>query len=141
MTQELNWTALETGLSVKAKPEGFWTKGPLISGPTILKIEASGTWSYSTKFAKACTADGDLLSSFDLKKCIWDKSPVGSLLGRIGGSSADKDPSSVFVVGSSCIRSIDAQTRGLLFLTINDMWVGFDDNIGELTVNVFFAAA
>jgi hypothetical protein len=141
MDEELKWTELQKGLVVKAKPDGLWTKGPLIVGPTILKIEAKGTWRYSATFAEPCTADGDLTSPFDLKKCVWDKSPVGSLIGRIGGSSADKDPTYVFAVGTSCIRAIDQNTKGLLFLTINDMWVGFGDNSGELTVNVYFAAA
>jgi len=101
-----------------------------------LKIVAEGEWAYSTNFANPCSANGDLNAVIDSKKCIHEKSPVGALIGKIGGSAADKDVT-VFTVGEFCVHKIEDQTAGPLFLTINDTWNGFEDNAGELTVIVY----
>ena len=135
-----NWQELTGIPPIKAKPDyGFWTKAyDYIDAPVVIKIVATGKWKYSTKFGAECSANGDLLSPFNSARCIYEKAPVGALIGRIGGSTADKDSTSVFVVGSECVRKLD-QERGPLFLTINDMWTGFNDNDGLLTVQIFFA--
>jgi len=135
-----NWQELTGIPPIKAKPDsGFWTKAyDYIDAPTLLKIIATGEWNYSTKFGAKCSANGDLMSPFNSARCIYEKAPVGALIGRIGGSVADKDPSSIFVVGSECVRKLD-QEKGPLFLTINDMWTGFGDNDDQLTVHIFFA--
>jgi hypothetical protein len=140
---EPRWTKLKDGIVIKAKPENsFWQEAyGFVRGPGILKIVADGQWYYSTNFAGECSANGDLLSPFDSSRCIHQKAPVGSLIGKIGGSIADKDSSAVFVVGSSCIRNLDGNTAGPLFLAINDMLTGLGDNEGHLIVNIFFAPA
>jgi hypothetical protein len=137
---EPTWTELTT-TSIKAQPDdGIWQQGPYVKGPALLKIEANGQWNYSTRFGRLCSANGDLLSLLDPKRCIHDKSPVGALIGRIGGSIADRDPTYIFLIGSVCLRKLDKDTEGPLFLTINDMWTGFADNSGALTVKIYFAA-
>jgi hypothetical protein len=136
-----NWTELTGIPPIKANPGSgiCWTKAyDHVQGPALLKIVATGEWYYSTKFNLACSANGDLMSPLNPTRCIYEKSPVGALIGKIAGSVADKDSSSVFVVGSECVRKLD-QERGPLFLTINDMWTGFGDNYGELNVQIFLA--
>jgi len=132
-----------TSVNIRAHPDdGVWQQAlPYVEGPALLKIEAVGQWNYSTQFARPCSANGDLLSPLDPKRCIHEKSPVGALIGRIGGSIADKDATAIFVVGSLCVRKLEMESTGPLFLTINDMWNGFGDNSGELTVNIYLGHA
>lgn len=136
---EPNWTQIAK-FDVSAKPVdgAVWQCAcPYVEGPGLLKIEAKGGWKYST--TEPCPPNGDLGSALDPKNCIHEKSAVGALIGRIGGSVADKDPISVFSVGALCVRKLDKEV-GPLLLAINDSWTGFDDNEGTLEVVVFFAA-
>jgi hypothetical protein len=138
---EPTWTNL-TSVTIQARPtDGVWQQAfAHVEGPALLKIEASGQWVYSNLFGNPCSANGDLSSPLDPKRCIHDKSPVGALIGRIGGSIADKDPTSIFVVGSLCVHKLEKEA-GPLYLTINDMWNGLGDNSGELTVKIYFSFA
>jgi hypothetical protein len=138
---EPNWTELANNITVSAKPKDcIWQCAyPYVEGPGLLKIEATGTWKYLNTNPQPCSPNGNLESPQDGQNYIHGKSPQGALIGRIGGSIADRDTTSVFAVGSFCVRKLDKEA-GPLFLTINDAWNGFDDNDGELTVNVFFAA-
>jgi hypothetical protein len=140
---EPKWMPLTVNNPIKAKPDsGVWQQACsyFLQGPALIKIEATGQWNYSRDFVpNPCSADGDVFSPFDSKRCIHENSPVGALIGRIGGSIADKDATSVFCVGSVCVRKLDKDTKGPLFLTINDMRTGFDDNSGDLTVNILYA--
>jgi hypothetical protein len=99
-------------MDVLAKPEGLWTKiCDYIEGSMKLKVEAHGTWDYS----------------------------IGK---KIGGGTAEKpDPakSFVFVVGSYCVVNIDTNTKGALFLTMNDLVKRFDEHGGKVTVEVYEA--
>jgi hypothetical protein len=143
MNEPPTWTSLEKNIRIKAQPaDGIWqTALDYVQGPLLLKIVANGTWTYSSKFAGACSPNGDVLSPLDNKGCIYEKAPVGALIGRIGGSIASKEPEGVFVVGSFCVRKLDAASVGPLFLTINDKWNGFGDNEGEITVEIEFASS
>ena len=141
MNEPPEWTSLQKDIRIKAQPaDSIWQKAyDYVEGPLLLKIVASGTWTYSSKFAGTCTSNGDVLSPLDNKGCIYEKAPVGALIGRIGGSIATKEPDGVFVVGSYCVHKLDATNAGPLFLTINDKWNGFGDNDGEITVEIEFA--
>jgi hypothetical protein len=136
---EPSWTELSEA-TIKARPEdGVWQQAlPYVEGPGLLKIEATGQWVYAAQFARPCSANGDLLSPLDPKRCIHEKSPVGALIGRIGGSIADKDTAAIFVVGTLCVRKLEKDTAGPLFFAINDMWNGFGDNSGELKIKIHF---
>ncbi len=122
---------------IKAQPEkGIWQLAyDYIEGPALLKIEATGEWNYSVNYAGTCSANGELASVIDPKRCIHESSPVGALIAKIGGSTADRT-ASVFTVGELCVRKVDNDTSGPLFLTINDVWDGLGDNEGELTVTI-----
>jgi len=135
-----NWTKIAE-LQVSAQPSdgGIWQCAcQYVQGPALLKIEAGGEWSYSTALTKGCSPNGDLGSALEPKNCVHEKSPVGALIGRIGGGISDKDATSVFSVGTLCIRKLTTEV-GPLFLAINDMWNGFGDNNGSLTVTVSLA--
>jgi hypothetical protein len=142
MMNEPKWCQLQKDFKVSAaRPHGnVWKIAvPFLDAPGWLRIEASGEWIYSNKFNLKCDANGDLLSPLDPKRCVHESSPVGCLIGRIGGSAASKASDGIFTVGSYCVQKVDDKTQGgPLFLTINDLWTGFDDNSDELTVNIYF---
>jgi hypothetical protein len=137
---EPNWTNLGGKLIISAKPSGLWTRTDIfVLGPALLKFEAAGQWYYSTKYGRESSADGDLLSPIPLKRCLSEKAPIGSLLGKIGGSVADRGGDSVFLVGSYCVLEVGKDQRGPLYLTINDVYDGYIDNDGQLEVVVQIA--
>lgn len=138
--REPNWTE-PINVVIKARPDdGVWQLAcPYVESPVLLKIEAQGKWNYSPQFARPCSPNGDLLSPFDPKRCIHDKSPVGALIGRIGGSIADKDATFAFTVGSFFVRKLE-KGAGPLFLAMNDLWNGFGDNENEIGVKIYFSA-
>jgi hypothetical protein len=127
-------------MDVLAKPEGLWTKiCDYIEGSMKLKVEAHGTWDYS--IGKNCSPDGKRAEGL-LVESLVPSAPVGALIGKIGGGTAEKpDPakSFVFVVGSYCVVNIDTNTKGALFLTMNDLVKRFDEHGGKVTVEVYEA--
>ena len=92
---------------------------------------------YTKTSPSECTADGDLVSPLATSNCLNSDGTVGSLIGKIGGSTAGKKDGKVFVVGRFCIIDIDDKIKGPLFLTINDEPYGFGDNSGQLKVSVY----
>jgi hypothetical protein len=142
---EPNWIDLSKELEIPAKPLGLWTRAEIfIQGPILLKMEASpiddeGNWCYSTKFNLRCSADGDWRSPIPLKRCLTDKAPIGSLIGKIGGSIADRGGDAVFLVGSYCVLEIAQEKRGPLYFTINDLIDGYFDNEGKMKVKLQIA--
>lgn len=135
------WNSLVKDIKVEAASNSLWQKAfDWIAGPILLRFNAQGTWRYtSAPSMRPCTADGDLLSPIDSSRCIWTKAPVGALLGRIGGSTADKETNSIFVIGSYCVVAVDKNKEGPLFLTINDLWNGLSDNSEALLVDIDWA--
>ena len=141
---EPKWTELKKDLKISATRAdgGVWQLAvSFLEAPGFLKITADGEWTYSNVLALKCKADGDLLSPLNPKRCIHEASPVGCLIGRIWGSSASRATEGIFTVGSLCVLKLAADQQGPLFLTINDLWTGFADNGGEVTVQIQFAPA
>lgn len=125
-------------IRVKAKPEGIWTWAyDLVNGPALVKIEATGEWSYSA--GVTCGPNGDLNSLLNPQHAILPEAPVGALLVKIGGSTAGLRDGDVHVAGSAAVIPVDENTRAPIFLTINDEPAGLSDNDGELTVKLFIA--
>lgn len=135
------WSSLGRFI-VKAKADGRWTKiHDWLSGPVILKIsvtDASDTvWQWAR--GRACGADGDETAPLDRSRCIVPSAPPGCLIGKIGGSTADD--TGAFPVGSFIARRVAASEAGPLYLTINDLPSGYEDNSGQMDVEVLTAQA
>lgn len=133
---------------IKAKPEdGLWTKVlDFVAGPRKLRFTASGDWTYAS--GKDCNPGGTrtvALSAF------IPSTPVGALICKIGGSSADGPPVSsatamttpspvaaplIFTVGNFCTIEIADGTKGALFATMNDQLGAFDQHDKEITLVV-----
>jgi hypothetical protein len=137
MTQP-NWQSIaEHPFSVPAKPQGLWTKVcDYIEGPVKLKVEAKGEWECSKK---RCGPDGAPQEGL-IADALVPSAPVGALVGKIGGSSADKPDVAkafVFSVGTYSVVTLDEKVKGALFLTMNDVVSRFDQHDGavEVTIN------
>jgi len=122
-------------LEVKAKPNGLWTVArEFIHGPVRIRFEAEGTWKYSPD--SSCGADGDMLSMISSSQTILKNAPVGSLIAKIGGSSAGQTDGTLYLIGSFAVIEAGADVKGPLYLTINDDPGGFVNNSGSLKVKV-----
>jgi hypothetical protein len=65
--------------------------------------------------------------------------PIGALVAKIGGSSADKPDASkqtVFAVGSECVVVLDGKSSGTLFLTMNDEPTQFAGHDGAIQIEI-----
>ncbi len=135
-----NWQDVLTGLEVPAKPLGIWTRViEYVSSPRKLRFEASGDWQYSA--AHTCGPDGNR-NEGGIGELLVGSAPVGALVGKIGGSSADKGAvagSAVFIVGSFCV--IDVSNSGSLFLAMNDRIDRLDEHAGQIKVTIREAPA
>jgi hypothetical protein len=123
--------------SVPAKPEGLWTAVyEFITGTIALRFTSKGEWSYAPN--RKCGPDGEI--SLGLPQDVMvPNAPIGALVAKIGGSSADKPDASkqtVFAVGSECVVVLDGKSSGTLFLTMNDEPTQFAGHDGAIQVEI-----
>jgi len=136
---ERTWTAVGEKYQIPARPDGLWTKVcDLVEGPLKLRLEAKGEWEFSKK---RCGPDGSVKEGLVTDALVpW--APVGALVGKVGGSTADKPDLArlgvffVFAVGSYCVVILESTVRGALFLTMNDVMAGFDGHTGAIEVAI-----
>lgn len=134
----MTWSEIKDNVTVPGKPTGIWTPVlDYVKGPALIKIEASGEWSYTT--GKSCGPDGDLNALIGADRTIATTAPLGALIAKVGGSTAGVSDGAVRVAGSMALIQIDEKTSGPIFLTINDELSGFKDNSGQLTVKISVA--
>lgn len=135
--QEMTWSETKD-VVIKARPEGIWTWAfDYVKGPVMIKIQASGAWSYSA--AKQCGPDGDLNVLMSSAKALLPGAPIGALILKVGGSTAGTTDGTVKVAGSGALVEIPDTVSGPIFLTINDELTGLADNHGELKVTISIA--
>lgn len=122
---------------VKAKPDNgaLWNLVyEYLAGPRRLRFKAQGDWKRCPD--RVCGPNGDIREKFEADN-LSGSAPVGALIGKIGGSSADKgDATQVFVVGDHCVIHVSDTARGGLYLTMNDHPANFQHHDGELEVTI-----
>ncbi len=121
---------------VLAKPNGIWTLVcEYLKGPAKLRIEATGAWDYSP--TKSCGPDGARSAGF-LADALIASAPLGALIGKIGGSPAEKPDSRCmpFVAGSYAVVILDDKTEGALYFTMNDQVSHFDEHDKAVTISI-----
>jgi hypothetical protein len=139
-------------IEVKALPTGIWNlvssyiPGSRLLRFTVVNRDANGdpvltTWDTGT--GTNCSADG-IITSPPKSGLLSTGTLFGSLVGKLGGSSADVPDSSaptapygtkrVFGVGSHCVISLASTESGPLYLTMNDSPDGFASHSGSLQV-------
>ena len=130
----IQWNTIVADMLISAQPLGLWTPVlEYLSPGTLVRILAWGTWSYSGQMS-SCGPDGHRASFISPKQCLTKDAPVGALICKIGGGTADLK-GTIVPLGSLCIFSVP-DAGGSLFMTINDEIAGFEDNLGGLMVSV-----
>ncbi len=138
--EAMTWTIVVDKAKVSAKPDGLWTwMVDDVTGPALIKIEATPgkQWAYSP--GKGCGPDGDLGSVLRTENALLKDAPIGALIAKIGGSTAGFKDGKTYVVGGKAIIRIDDKGGGPILLTINDERSGFIDNSGEMEVTISVA--
>jgi hypothetical protein len=139
----MGWTELTLSQAeIRANPDGIWTWAyEYVEGPALLKIEVKDNppgkaqeWQYAP--GKKCTADGDRNPPTQARNCIFPDAPVGALIAKIGGSTAGLKDGKIYLVGRKALLSLDQNTSGPLFFTINTPVGGMQDNADALKVSV-----
>jgi hypothetical protein len=114
---------------------------------THLKIVSEGEWEETTGQIKPFSPDGHAGVTLQPEQLVLKDSPVGSLIGKIGGSSADcprnVDPTievigRAFSLGSYCIVPVPTGSVGALFFSFN--WIQRPIKITKLRITVSGAA-
>jgi hypothetical protein len=130
----IQWNIIVANMLITSQPVGLWT--PVLEylpAGTMVRVFAWGMWSYSGQ-TTACGPDGHRTSFISPQRCLTKDAPVGVLIGKIGGGTADV-MGTVFPIGSQLCFTVPP-TGGGLFMTINDEMAGYDDNFGVVTVSV-----
>jgi hypothetical protein len=133
---------------VPSSAASLWTQiGPYIAGPVKLKIEVvdpAAVWQYSTDHW--CRAGGTTRND---AAALLPGAPIGALVGKLGGSTADCPPppgpagpspmpagNRTFAVGTFAVIEVKAEESGPLFLGMNDTLAGFAQHAGALKVKI-----
>ena len=136
---EPSWLPLQlktADIPANQQPDGLWTLvHPYVKVPAKLKIAAEGSWNYGDP--ADCGPDGSRKKGFD-DKGLNASAPVGALIGKVGGSPADKPTTNAFtfVVGSYAVVVLDDKTEGAVYLTMNDLVDQFDKHSGSMKVTI-----
>ena len=146
-----SWKEL-ANVKVAAKPEGLWNMVfPYVCGPRLLRVRAAGKddkgKDVDTKWKPTandeCGPNGLPKSPKTAATLLVSAAPFGSMVGKIGGSTADLPDTSpggtysgrrVFPTGSYAVVTLTSADCGPLFMTINDSPEGFEDHSGELWI-------
>jgi hypothetical protein len=122
---------------IPAKPSALWTRvHDCVGGPVKLRIRANGTWKYSD--ITPCGPDGSRAAGF-AADALNASALLGTLIGKIGGSAADKHEKEAFtfVAASYAVIVLDAKIEGVaLYLTMNDQATHFGEHSGEIDVTI-----
>jgi len=112
----------------------FVTPAKLMKIEVVIDASANppvtGKWK-PADFQNDCSADGDFSGNEPVQKqgtaAILSSAPLGALIARIGGSTADQsiDTSAtpnrvVFSIGRHCVFSVPTTPTGALYLGVND---------------------
>lgn len=135
----------------------YVTPGKLMKIEVVIDAKATpainGKWK-PADFQSECTADGDYSGTEPVGKpqradALLSNAPLGALIGRIGGSAADKSVDApvppatpnrlVFSVGRHCVFSVPTTPIGALYLSVNDNSPNTLKLSGNLVVDVFEA--
>ena len=130
----------------------MWTLAEdYIAGPVKLKIEAvdqDALWQYAPD--QYCKAGGTTRNDL---AAILPAAPIGALIAKVGGSSADFPPPAgaggqpgtllagikLFAVGAYAVVEIKDTESGPLFLAMNDTLAGFPHHAGTMKVKISLA--
>ena len=141
-----SWRKIDL-VKVPAKPDGLWTMVvEHITGPRLLRLKVSDKdkadalvpMKWNRTSTEQCGADGQMKTCTN---ALLPLAPCGSLIAKIGGSTADMPEAQgvysgrkVFTVGTYCVVLLANTDTGGLFLTMNDAPESFNQHALDLYV-------
>ena len=124
--------------TVRAKPDGLWTLvHEYMEGPVKLKLTASGQWYFAP--GRSCGPDGLRDVGYG-DTLLLGSAPLGALIAKVGGSSAEKPDAGkqvIFAVGQTCVIQLDDKAKGPLFLSMNDSPLRFGGHSKDLKIEAW----
>ena len=135
---------------LKMTPGPIWRRAlDYVQGPRLLRIQVTDSAGKpaSPKWGTAgnlCEPDGSPTNPPKDALLLCCRAPMGALIGKLGGSSADQPDTSpnappygnkkVFAVGTYCVIALAKDDSGPLFLTKNEVLDSFKDDMGSLWI-------
>jgi hypothetical protein len=161
---EPTWRKIIERMKIPGAQGVAWTRVlDYVTPGKVMKIEVAtadetnadvtGKWK-PADFTSDCTADGDYSGTEPVGKtarqdALVSTAPLGALVGRIGGSAADKSVDTtqppatpnrlVFSVGRHCVFVVPSTPSGALYLSVNDNPPNMVKLTGNLLVDVYEA--
>jgi hypothetical protein len=98
-------------------PAGWFKVVDYVKTGKILKFEASGEWTFLPGLT--CEPDGYIGFPLPYDKLLVSTTPVGALIGKLGGSTADQKDGTLFAIGSYTIFVPPEKGSGPLYIGAN----------------------
>jgi hypothetical protein len=86
---------------------------------TSLHLTAKGQWDCLGTAVKPCGPDGHPGLPFMAGRLIVPSAAPGSLIGKFGGSNAERAETGAFVIGSQCFAPMPSEKATQLFIGVN----------------------
>ena len=117
-----DWKELKKlNANVLALPGPWLRVVDFIAPGKIVRCTAAGQWHYLPGHAGQCEPDGFLGLPLPCEQLQVATAPLGALLGKLGGSSADQKDGTVFTIGRFAMTTVPEKTPSALFITVNTL--------------------
>ena len=115
------WQNLPTFERTNLRVTGLWLQVvELLPRNRIIRLVASGSWPDQIR-AGACDPEGLLGFNLSPDQLILSDSPPGSLVAKIGGSTANKKDGTLLAVGTYAVVGA-LEKAAPLFVAVNGGW-------------------
>ena len=135
--EQFIWRDIGTVILPGAKPVAWTPALEAIAPKRIYKFAAEGTWTINGA-SSPCTADGDDSAGMPAQDPVCAGTPLGALIGKLGGSSADRT-GMIFAIGRYCVIQFDDPKVGALYLGANHVPPLMAKIEGEIKVHIQMA--
>ena len=130
---ELSWRKVKT-LTIPAPAHCAWTPAvDYITPERFYRISVADNHAWAPHDRDPCPADGHPLDVTRDKPLLIADSPLGCLIAKVGGSTAD-NKGELFAIGRYCIFQIDDLKAGPLYLGMNDTVLEMPKLTGTLDI-------
>jgi hypothetical protein len=114
-----DWQPIVTFNNSNVDLPAVWFKvADHVSAGKVLKFSATGQWSFLPDLGKKCGPDGFLGFPLPYEKLLVPTTPLGALIGKLGGSTADQKDGTLFTIGSFTVV-VAPDKSGPLYIGIN----------------------
>lgn len=126
----IHWTKrIESEILGRVVTEPWIRILELPEGVTHIDIRAEGEWVMDQRYFASCGPDGLAGIPFPVDRLVIPDCPLGALIGKIGGGSANfgavvaatPAEGKPFVIGSHCIAAVPDKSLGPLFVGFNGL--------------------